>query len=97
MLLLYYFCNVNVYQFLETNCAGVFAGGDIAEAPVFAYDNNKRAAIGHWGLAHYHGRIAALNMVSKSTPLKTVPFFWTMLFGTSFRYAGNLDYMVLVI
>lgn len=80
--------SVLVNQFLETNCAGVFAGGDIAEAPVLAYDNNKRAAIGHWGLAHYHGHIAALNMVCKATPLKTVPFFWTMLFGTSFRYAG---------
>lgn len=79
---------VPVNQFLETNCAGIFAGGDIAEAPVHAIEGNQRTAIGHWGLAHYHGRIAALNMVSKPTPLKTVPFFWTMLFGTSFRYAG---------
>lgn len=80
--------SVPVNQFLETNCAGVFAGGDIAEAPVHAIEKNERVAIGHWGLAHYHGRIAGLNMASVSTPLKTVPFFWTMLFGTSFRYSG---------
>lgn len=79
---------IPVNQFLETNCASVFAGGDIAEAPVHAIEGNERVAIGHWGLAHYHGRVAALNMVSKPTPLKTVPFFWTMLFGTSFRYSG---------
>uniref|UniRef100_A0A0A9WCY1 Apoptosis-inducing factor 3 n=2 Tax=Lygus hesperus TaxID=30085 RepID=A0A0A9WCY1_LYGHE len=78
---------VPVNKFLETNCPGVYAGGDIAEAPVFSL-GDKQQQIGHWGLAHYHGRIAALNMMSHSTPLKSVPFFWTMLFGTSFRYAG---------
>ena len=65
----------------------VFAGGDIAYAPVFAAGDNP-AAIGHWGLAHYHGRIAALNVCGKDTPLRAVPFFWTMLFGKSYRYAG---------
>ncbi|XP_073989012.1 apoptosis-inducing factor 3-like isoform X2 [Rhodnius prolixus] len=79
--------SVPVNKFLETNCPGIFAGGDIAEAPVFAAGDMKKS-IGHWGLAHYHGKIAALNMMSVTTPLKTVPFFWTMLFGISFRYAG---------
>ncbi|CAB0005860.1 unnamed protein product [Nesidiocoris tenuis] len=78
---------VPVNKYLETNCNSVYAGGDIAEAPVFAVGDTPHA-IGHWGLAHYHGRIAALNMMSRATSLKTVPFFWTMLFGTSFRYAG---------
>ena len=73
---------------METNVAGVFAGGDIAHAPVMA-NNNEKTTIGHWQLAHYHGRIAALNMLGKAKPLSTVPFFWTMLFGIGFRYAGN--------
>ncbi|XP_014251477.1 apoptosis-inducing factor 3 isoform X2 [Cimex lectularius] len=79
---------VPVNKFLETNCPNIFAGGDIAEAPVYAL-KDESLSIGHWGLAHYHGRIAALNMMSNATPLKTIPFFWTMLFGTSFRVAGS--------
>lgn len=87
---------VPVNQFLETNCAGVYAGGDIAEAPVFSAGGTSHA-IGHWGLAHYHGRIAAFNMMSRSTPLRTVPFFWTMWFGTAVRYAGyGADYTDIV-
>lgn len=78
---------VNVDDKLETNIKNVYAGGDIALAPVFAHDN-KHMSIGHIGLAQYHGRVAALNIVKKHTTLKTVPFFWTMLFGKSIRYAG---------
>lgn len=62
----------------------VYAGGDIAYAPVLG----TTASIGHWQLAHYHGRIAALNMLNIKKPLATVPFFWTMFFGKSVRYSG---------
>ncbi|RXM92817.1 Apoptosis-inducing factor 3 [Acipenser ruthenus] len=34
------------------------------------------------------GRIAALNMLKKQVGINSVPFFWTMLMGKSFRYAG---------
>ncbi|XP_063833197.1 apoptosis-inducing factor 3-like [Ostrinia nubilalis] len=78
---------VNVNDKLETNMKNIFAGGDIAYAPVFAR-GNKQMSIGHVGLAQYHGRVAALNILKKETPLKTVPYFWTMLFGKSIRYAG---------
>lgn len=79
--------SVDTNEFLETNVSGVYAGGDIANAPVFCNDN-KPAAIGHYPLAQYHGKIAALNMVGKTTELRSVPYFWTMLFGKGFRYAG---------
>lgn len=72
---------------LATNVKNIYAGGDIAYAPVFAH-GNKSLSIGHIGLAQYHGRVAALNILKKETTLKTVPFFWTMLFGKSIRYAG---------
>ncbi|GBP41542.1 Apoptosis-inducing factor 3 [Eumeta japonica] len=78
---------VAVNDKLESNVRHIFAGGDIAHAPVFAHDNEKMS-IGHVGLAQYHGRIAALNILKKEVPLRTVPFFWTMLFGKSIRYAG---------
>ncbi|XP_012288085.1 apoptosis-inducing factor 3 isoform X2 [Orussus abietinus] len=75
-------------EHLRTNVENVYAGGDVAYAPVFVSDNNP-AAIGHYGLAHYHGKIAACNIAGKETPLRAVPFFWTSLFGKSYRYAGH--------
>ncbi|XP_055609502.1 apoptosis-inducing factor 3-like [Uranotaenia lowii] len=73
----------------ETNIPGVYAGGDIAHSPLFC-DQNISATLGHFGLAQYHAKIAALNMVDKPTVARSVPFFWTTLFGKSFRYAGHL-------
>lgn len=82
---------IEVDDYLRTNNCHIFAGGDIAKAPVWSHDNMK-TAIGHYPLAHMHGRIAALNMMDKKVPLKTVPFFWTMLFGKGYRYAGHGRY-----
>lgn len=79
---------VNVNEFLETNVNNIYAGGDIAYAPVYAFGNAK-SSIGHVGLSQYHGRVAALNIMKKNTPLRTVPYFWTMLFGKSIRYTGT--------
>lgn len=62
-------------------------GGDIANAPVHAIGNNL-ATIGHYALAQYHGSIAAKNMAGNETALAAVPYFWTQLFGKSFRYSG---------
>lgn len=73
---------------LETNIPGVYVGGDIANAPVYS-SGNKLSAIGHYPLAQYHGKTAGLNMTGKVEELKNVPFFWTMLFGKSFRYCGH--------
>ncbi|ETN64401.1 disulfide oxidoreductase [Anopheles darlingi] len=79
--------SINTDQHLETEMQGVYAGGDVANSPVLS-NEGRPATIGHYPLAQYHGRIAALNMVGKATPLQTVPFFWTVLFGKSFRYCG---------
>lgn len=35
------------------------------------------------------GRICALNIADKKTSIKSVPFFWTALFGKSLRYTGK--------
>lgn len=83
--------SVDVNEYLESSINGIYAGGDIAHAPVWSYDN-KKATIGHFPLAQYHGRIAALNILNKKTPLKAVPYFWTMLFGKGIRYAGHGKY-----
>ncbi|XP_023212669.1 apoptosis-inducing factor 3-like [Centruroides sculpturatus] len=75
-----------VDEYMKTNVDGIFAGGDIVEFPLTVMD--ARVNIGHWQLAMAHGRCAALNMLNKNEKLLTVPFFWSMLFGKSVRYAG---------
>ncbi|XP_043526105.1 apoptosis-inducing factor 3-like isoform X1 [Frieseomelitta varia] len=80
--------SIVVDKYLKTNVENVYAGGDIAYAPLFGSDDIS-AAIGHYPLAHYHGKIAALNICAKITPLNAVPFFWTTLFGKSYRYVGH--------
>ncbi|XP_044739507.1 apoptosis-inducing factor 3-like [Chrysoperla carnea] len=82
--------SIPVNKYMETNVRGVFAGGDIAYAPVYS-NNMEPAVIGHYPLAHYHGKIAALNMIGKVTEVRAIPFFWTVLFGKSIRYAGYGD------
>lgn len=66
--------SIDTDNYLETNVPGVYVGGDVANAPVYC-NNNEPATIGHYPLAQYHGRIAALNMVGKATELRAVPYF----------------------
>lgn len=83
--------SIDVNEYLESSINGIYVGGDIAHAPVWSYDNHK-ATIGHYPLAQYHGRIAALNMLNKKTEMRAVPYFWTMLFGKGIRYSGHGKY-----
>jgi len=80
--------NITESQYLKTSVNNVYAGGDIAYAPVLGCEELS-AAIGHYGLAQYHGKIAALNICGKKTPLNAVPFFWTQLLGKNYRYSGK--------
>ncbi|KAM7349038.1 apoptosis-inducing factor 3 isoform 3-T4 [Cochliomyia hominivorax] len=84
-------------MYLKSLVDDVYVGGDIVNAPVFA-NNNQRATIGHYQLAQYHGRIAAINMAGNNAQeLQAVPFFFTMLFGKGFRYSGYGAYADVVI
>ncbi|KAG7154387.1 apoptosis-inducing factor 3-like [Homarus americanus] len=82
---------VTVNEFLETSVPDVFCGGDIAAFPLFIVDGAS-VAIGHWQVALGHGRTAALNMLDRESEVKSVPFFWTVLFGKSLRYTGHGEY-----
>lgn len=85
--------SIDVNEFLQTNQPDVYAGGDIANAPVYSIAQ-QRAIIGHYPLAQYHGRMAAINMARSlragetQQRIEAVPYFWTVLFGKSFRYSG---------
>ncbi|XP_053311834.1 apoptosis-inducing factor 3-like [Spea bombifrons] len=78
---------IYVDQYMQTSVPNVFAAGDVVSFPLPMLGGH-RANIGHWQMAHSHGRIAALNMLNKQTPVNSVPFFWTSLLGKSIRYAG---------
>jgi NADPH-dependent 2,4-dienoyl-CoA reductase/sulfur reductase-like enzyme len=79
--------SIDTNDCLETSIPDVFVGGDIANSPIFV--TGQRETIGHYGLAQYHGKVAASNMCGMKKQLKAVPFFWMMVFGKSLRYAGH--------
>jgi NADPH-dependent 2,4-dienoyl-CoA reductase/sulfur reductase-like enzyme len=80
--------SIDTNEYLETNVADIYVGGDIANSPLFK--TGHRETIGHYGMSQYHGKIAAINMIgNKQQELKAVPFFWMLVFGKSFRYAGH--------
>ncbi|KAJ1186430.1 hypothetical protein NDU88_003211 [Pleurodeles waltl] len=78
---------VFVDQFMRTSVPDVFAAGDVVSFPLSIMDG-RRVNIGHWQMAHAHGRIAALNMLGQQVALNSVPFFCSSLLGKSIRYAG---------
>lgn len=78
---------VEVDVTMATGMNNVWAAGDIVKFPLTTYQDQV-VNIGHWGLAMYLGKVAALNMIGKETKANTVPFFWTVQFGKSLRYAG---------
>jgi NADPH-dependent 2,4-dienoyl-CoA reductase/sulfur reductase-like enzyme/nitrite reductase/ring-hydroxylating ferredoxin subunit len=79
--------SIDTDVFLETNIRDIYVGGDIANAPVFT-NRHKRSVIMHYAVAQYHGKVAALNMIGVTTELKTVPYFFTLLFDYCFTYTG---------
>lgn len=66
---------------------GLYAAGDIARFP--DWRTGDRVRIEHWRLAGQHGRLAGRNMAGERRPYRSVPFFWTRHFGTSFQYMGH--------
>jgi len=78
---------VTVDKRMKSSLEDVYVGGDIVEFPLFLA-NDALCNIQHWQMAHQHGRIAALNMMDKAEDIRSVPFFWTQMFGKSLRYCG---------
>lgn len=78
---------VIVDKFMRTNIPDVFAAGDVTSFPL-TIRGDQMVNIAHWQMSQAHGKVAALNMLKKSTKIESVPFFWTVLLGKSFRYTG---------
>jgi len=79
--------SIQVDQYLKAT-DGVYAAGDVARFP-YVHAGGESIRVEHWGLAQKQGKVAARNMVGRVTPLTSVPFFWTVQFGKSIRYAGH--------
>lgn len=84
--------NIVVDEFMQsTSNEEIFAAGDIANFPLKLSSVAQNVTIGHWQIAQNHGRIVGLNVglpKDKMTSVETVPFFWTVQYGKSIRYAG---------
>lgn len=83
---------------MRTNVANVYAGGDIVTFPL-GMKGGERSNVQHWQMAHKHGKIAGNSIINsyikqdlrhnESTHVQSIPFFWTVQFGISMRYAGH--------
>lgn len=77
-----------VNQHMETGVDGVYAAGDCSAFPLESFGRDS-ASVHHVQMAHHLGHVAALNAVGGRIPVgPVVPFFWTMNFMKSLRYAG---------
>ncbi|XP_076107886.1 apoptosis-inducing factor 3-like isoform X2 [Mytilus galloprovincialis] len=72
---------------MKTNVEGIYAAGDIVEFPLFTA-GDQQVNVQHWQMAHAHGKAAALGILEKNEDVKSVPFFWTMMYKKSIRYTG---------
>jgi len=66
----------------------LWAAGDVARYPYPV--TGELIRVEHWGMAQTQGRVAAHNFLNKEPKkMDSVPFFWTVQFGKSIRYAGH--------
>ena len=66
----------------------LYAAGDVCSFPYVKTGEDLR--VEHWDVAIQQGRIAARNMLGQNIPFNEIPYFWTMVFGKSLRYVGNV-------
>jgi len=71
---------------LQTDVPGVFAAGDVASAlhPLYG----ERIRVEHWANALNQGPAAARNMLGRSEPYETIPYFYSDQYDVGMEYAG---------
>ena len=71
----------------ETGVRGVFAAGDAARFPDPA--TGRMVRVEHWAQAQRAGALAAVNLLGAGEELTEPPYFWSMQYGKSVRFAGH--------
>jgi NADPH-dependent 2,4-dienoyl-CoA reductase/sulfur reductase-like enzyme len=71
----------------SADAPSLFAAGDVCSYASAATDAPTRSQ--HWNVAIQQGRAAARNMLSRSEPYTTIPFFSSQLFGKSLSFVGR--------
>ena len=76
-----------VDEYCETNVAGIYAAGDVANHyhPVF----ERRMRVEHWQNAMQQGAAAARSMLGKRQPYDPVHWFWSDQYDVNLQYAGS--------
>jgi NADPH-dependent 2,4-dienoyl-CoA reductase/sulfur reductase-like enzyme len=78
---------VVVNEYLETNIAGVYAAGDIANYPDKIFE--KRRRVEHWDNAVTQGQHWAQTVLGKRAPFVHVPYFFSDVFDLSYELWGD--------
>lgn len=73
-------------EYLETNVAGVYAAGDIAE--FFDVTIGRHNMMGTWGNSVGHGKTVAQNMAGQRTVYEDIPMYSSSLFDSYIRVIG---------
>jgi 3-phenylpropionate/trans-cinnamate dioxygenase ferredoxin reductase component len=78
---------VVVNEFLETNAAGIYAAGDIANYPDKLF--GKRRRVEHWDNAVSQGQHCAKALMGERAPFVHVPYFFSDVFDLSYEFWGD--------
>jgi len=78
---------VVVNEYLETNKAGIYAAGDVANY----YDSlfGKRRRVEHWDNAVSQGQHCARLLMGDRQPFRHVPYFFSDVFDLSYEFWGD--------
>ncbi|HTU33623.1 MAG TPA: FAD-dependent oxidoreductase [Candidatus Acidoferrum sp.] len=78
---------VTVDEYLETNCPGIYAAGDVANYPDAIF--GKRRRVEHWDNAATQGQYCAHALTGERSPFMHVPYFFSDVFDLSYEYWGD--------
>jgi NADPH-dependent 2,4-dienoyl-CoA reductase/sulfur reductase-like enzyme len=78
---------VVVNEYLETNRAGIYAAGDVANYKDLLF--GKRRRVEHWDNAVSQGQHCARLLVGDRQPFRHVPYFFSDEFDLSYEFWGD--------